>query len=115
MHTFVYVVDLTTQPGADIAELAEEARGWSRAHKGGLPAGFQTGSAALPVFLVTDVEHYRTWATSPQPLRWACPLFPIVVGDGGQPPAFRLTSQKAGILYESFFRDLAARLTAPAR
>ena len=63
----------------------------------------------MPVVVVPEVGHLRQWAESPQPLRFACPLFPVVIGTDGS-AAYRPRSQRVGIIYESFFRSMAANL-----
>jgi hypothetical protein len=113
LHTFVFVIDLSAAAAVDVVALAEESRAWARDHKGGLPSGMQTGSAAMPILVVRKVGHLRDWAESPQPLKWAAPLFPIVVSDSGLEVAYRMQSQRTGIVYEPFLRDMASQLVTP--
>lgn len=115
MHTFVFVVDLTTGSGRAIPDLAHEARQWARDHKDGRPAGLQTGSTAMPVFIVPEVGSERAWAESPQPAMFAVGLFPILVSNDGRQVAYRRKTQVVGYVYERYRRSLASTLVGGPR
>jgi len=110
MHTFIYVLDLTAGSHVPPPDLAQEARVWARDHKGGLPGGMQTGSTAMPVFIVPEVNSARAWAESRQPAMFAVGLFPIAVRADGRQVAYRRKSQFVGFVYERFRRSLASAL-----
>jgi hypothetical protein len=115
LHTFVFVVELPQASLAQVVAIAEAARAWAREHKGGLPRGFQTGAAAVPVFIVPDVGALRAWAESPQSLQFAAPLFPVVIDVYGRDAAYRTRAQHVGFIYEPFLRGLAAQFIAAAQ
>jgi hypothetical protein len=112
MHTFVFVVDLSTAAHVSIPVLADEARDWARDHKGGLPAGLQTGSTAMPVFIAPEVSDVAAWAEGGQHPKFGVGLFPVVVSSDGRQVHYRRKSQMIGIVYEPFRRSLASRLVA---
>jgi hypothetical protein len=116
VHTFAFVVEMDAIPSvAALTSVGKQARQHAIAAKGGLPRGLQTGSAAMPIVVVPEVtDEIARWASEPQPLEFAAPLFPIVVDATGARVAYRMKSQKIGIIYEKFFRSVAADVVGPA-
>jgi hypothetical protein len=112
MHTFLFVIDLSMRPGQDLPALANEARTWARQHKGGRPAGMQTGSTAMPIFITPDAAQVAAWAGAPQAPMFAVGLFPVVISPDGLEVAYRRRTQLVGFSYESFRRSLAAQLVS---
>jgi hypothetical protein len=111
LHTFAFVIEVPPSDTEDLAALAALARKWARKHKGGIPAGMGSGTAAMPVFVAPEISsEVWEWASSPQPVRFASGLFPIVVTSDGQFAAYRRHSATIGIFYEAFLRQLAGRL-----
>jgi hypothetical protein len=112
IHVFLFVVELTEVPPDGLISLAKESRRWAKRHKGGLPAGLQTGSVAMPVFIVPEIGGLRDWADSPQPKAWGSGSFPIVISSDGRDAAYRRNSAMYGVVYERFLRQLAERIVS---
>jgi hypothetical protein len=111
LHTFVFVIELPPSSKDEVVAVAELSRAWARKHKGGLPRGMQSGSAAMPLIITPDISsELWEWAASPQPVRFAAALFPVVVSSDGEFASYRRSSAKLGIVYESFLRQLASGL-----
>jgi hypothetical protein len=111
LHTFLFLIEAPPSATEEVAAVADLARTWARKHKGGIPAGMGSGSVAMPVFVTTETgSELWNWASSPQPVRFASALFPIVVSADGRFAAYRRASAKIGIFYESFLRQTAVDL-----
>lgn len=113
VHTFVFVINLPALSIEQAVDLAGQARTWARKHKGGVPAGLQSGTVAIPVFVTAEIgTEVWDWASSPQKARFASGLFPIVISADGRDAAYRRSSAKIGVVYESFLRGIARDLLA---
>ncbi len=80
LHTFVVAAAFAgsaTPPELDA--FLDAARGYAVDHKGGMPRGLQTGSAAIAVAVVAghDAEMER-WALQPHGRRFAALAFPVL-------------------------------------
>ncbi len=80
MHTFVVVSEFEVVPSAaELGGLLGAACQYAIDHKGGLPRGLQTGSAAIGVAVVpSSAPDLEAWARKPR-ARWAAMSFPVLV------------------------------------
>ncbi|HVV77791.1 MAG TPA: hypothetical protein VHC43_17375 [Mycobacteriales bacterium] len=108
IHTFVFVIDTPALPMERAISIANLGRRWAKAHKGGVPAGLQSGTAAIPVFVTTELTtELWDWASSPQKAQFASGLFPLVISADGKNAAYRRSSARIGVVYESILRGIA--------
>lgn len=114
LHTMAYLVDARSVAPESIPALADDVRRHAKENKGGLPGGFQTGVAAMPVLVVNSVPpQLASWAREPQKLKWAVGLLPIVVTPDRSHVSYRVQPQKWGRLYEKHLRGIAEDLAGP--
>ncbi|WP_024286396.1 hypothetical protein [Cellulomonas sp. KRMCY2] len=110
LHTFVFVVPL--RGGEDVAWLDAQLRAavqHSRANRGGLPEGLQSGSAVVMVSVGSGLSpEVRTWAGRAHGQQLATVTHPVLVdlatGDVLEParPAI-------GAIYHGYLRGVVAR------
>ena len=56
LHTFVVFVVLERATEADLSAITDLAARWAKSAKGGLPIGFQTGVAVIPVIVSSSAD-----------------------------------------------------------
>jgi hypothetical protein len=80
LHTFVVFIAVDRLTEADLSAIADLAAKWAKSAKGGLPIGFQTGVAVIPVVVSSSIdEAARVSALSKPRKRFATMTFPMIV------------------------------------
>jgi hypothetical protein len=116
LHVFAFVVDAAGVPTDQIPQIAESCRQHGISRKGGLARGLQTGVAAMPFFTVDHASPELTeWASSPQPVRFAAILYPVIMAQDTNRVLRRTTPQRLGRIYEGYLSETAAEIIANAR
>jgi hypothetical protein len=115
LHTFVVVFTLADLPKALADELTEAAQQYSIDEKGGLPRGFQTGVATIPVFVINGADdETREWfRVKPKP-RFASVRFPVLVELKNPTPAHFEGQMMIGRVYLGHLRRIVDDVIAPA-
>ena len=106
LHTFVVflVVDHVTE--ADLSAIADLAAKWAKGAKGGLPIGFQTGVAVIPVIVSSSVDDAaRASALAKPRKRFATMAFPMIVDPAGQLVLTYSRTVAWGTAYMDFLAD----------
>jgi hypothetical protein len=118
LHTFVVVARFRTDlvpPASPVLERFLDAScAYAAAHKGGLPRGLQTGTAAVAVAVVDDGDDgARAWADHPHGRRFAAMAYPVAVeastGRVTHPPRMMV-----GAVFNGHLRRIAEAIVAPA-
>lgn len=79
LHMFVVVFVASDLSSSLAEELTGRAQQYAIRHKGGLPRGFATGTATIPVFLTDRVDSVvREWFTTQPKGRFAALCFPVL-------------------------------------
>jgi len=106
LHTFVVflVVDHATEP--DLSATADLAANWAKRVKGGLPIGFQTGVAVIPVIVSSGADDAAQQSALAKPRkRFSTMVFPMIV----DPVRFTIATYNRtvawGIAYMDFLAD----------
>jgi hypothetical protein len=80
LHVFTLAAAVPEITVPVIATFTQHARRYAKAHKGGLPRGFQTGLAVFPALISTRVDPQAVaWAEEKQRTQFACFVRPVVV------------------------------------
>lgn len=81
LHVFVFLFETSNLTQNEAVKLTDAARAFATANKGGLPAGLQTGSLAIPVFIADgDSGAAKEWAWTGSPKkRWGVFVWPTVI------------------------------------
>ena len=84
LHIFVFLFETSNLNQDEAVKLTDAARAFATANKGGLPAGLQTGSLAMPVFIADgDAGAAKEWAWTGRPKKhWGVFEWPIVIETG---------------------------------
>ena len=115
LHTFVmafHVPELDEQLAEDLTAAAQQ---YAIKHKGGLPRGLQTGSAAVPVFLSREPHPaLHPWFSAEPRHRFAALRFPVLVElDAPTLTYFQGRAQKGGV-YLGHLRRVVRATVDPA-
>jgi hypothetical protein len=107
LHVFMFVLSLPRVDVEEAERLTDEASAYAVKHKGGLPRGLQTGTAAVPVFLARQVDE-RTlhWASREPRHRFAALKLPVVAEHGAGRVTFYRGRWKRGWIYSSYVTEL---------
>jgi hypothetical protein len=116
LHTFVVVAGFDPVPGdeAPLDRFLELAGSYARQNKGGLPAGFQTGTAVVAVALVDGASTAsRTWALRAHGRKYGHVAYPVTAdtetGEVVHPPPMIV-----GAIYNRHLKAIAEQIVAPA-
>lgn len=114
LHTFVFGIPL--RGGEDVpwldAQLAAAAK-YASANKGGLPAGFQTGSAVVLVGLGSGLSpDVRVWAARVHGRQFATMTHPVL-GDVSTGELLEPTRPTMGVVYYSHLHEVVSRFVRP--
>jgi hypothetical protein len=115
LHTFVVVAQFEPAPdGAELDRFLELASRYGAANKDGLPAGLQTGTAAIAVAVVDHATAASTaWAARVRGRGFASIPYPVLANletaTVEHPGRMVL-----GAVYGSYLAGIADRLVAPA-
>lgn len=118
VHVFVFLFETPALTRGRAEELAAAANAFAKANKGGLPAGLQTGSLAVPVFIAEgDAGEAKEWVrTEPAKKRWGVFELPTVIETETGDVAYREERGVWGAAYDALLRriveeDIAAAVT----
>jgi hypothetical protein len=107
LHVFVFVLSLPTVAVNEAEQLTQEASEYAIAHKGGLPRGLQTGSAAVLVFLAPHAdEQVLRWASQEPRQRFGALSLPVVVDETAGTLTFYRGRWKRGWVYAGYVTDV---------
>ncbi|HEX4518611.1 MAG TPA: hypothetical protein VH063_03415 [Gaiellaceae bacterium] len=116
LHTFVVVAafDPVPEDAAPLDRFLELAVKHAAANKGGMPAGFQTGTAAIAVALVDGASTAaREWALRPHGRKFGHIAYPVLAdmetGEVVHPPRMIV-----GGIYNAHLKGIAERVVKPA-
>jgi hypothetical protein len=118
LHTFVVVARFRTDhvaAGAPVLDRFLDAScAYATSHKGGLPRGLQTGTAAVAVAVVDGGDDgARSWADHPHGRRFAAMAYPVAV----EAATGRVTHpgrMVVGAVFNGHLRRIAEEIVAPA-
>jgi hypothetical protein len=116
LHTFVVVADFEPVPSDDapLERFLELAGNYARENKGGLPAGFQTGTAVVAVAVVHGTSTAaRKWALHNHGRKFGHVAYPVTAdtetGEVVHPPPMVV-----GAIYNGHLKAIAEKIIAPA-
>ncbi len=111
LHTFILVTDLTDSPPsrADLDHLLRIGVDHAREHKGGLPRGLQTGSAAIVAALLAGpTPDSDAWSDKVRGRQFAAMPFPVAVDVHSRTIRYPARMVVGGI-YAAHLREVADR------
>ena len=116
LHTFVVVFHIRDLSEDLAEELTSAAQKYAIEHKGGLPRGLQTGTAAVVVFLSDPSwPSVASWFNqSPTQRRFAALRFPVLVELGSGALTYYRGRMTLGWVYAGHLRGVAEEVIAPA-
>ncbi len=80
LHTFVLVFHITELTTDTAEAFTAQAQSYAITHKGGLPRGLQTGTAAIPVLLAGRLQRgISDWVERRPKHRFGALRFPVVI------------------------------------
>jgi len=108
LHVFVVIFDVPGLSTGVADELTAAALDYAVAHKGGLPRGLQTGTAAVPVFLAGEADDgVRDWFAQAPKHRFAALRFPVLVELGNASLTYFLGWRRIGRVYLAHLHGIA--------
>jgi hypothetical protein len=115
MHTFVVAFEVSDLDRKTAANLSKAAQRYAIAHKGGLPRGLQTGSAAVAVFLIEVASpDVRSWFTERPKHRFGAMQFPVLLETAAGAITYCTDRMTTGGVYAGYLRDVAEHVVRPA-
>lgn len=107
LHVFTFVSAMDHVGKQDIQEFARLCTDFAKKEKPGLPRGFQTGAAAVPIVVATEVDDEATsWVETGVKNRFALLTFPALV-DAGSGDVLAVRKIRAwGMIYDAFLRQV---------
>jgi hypothetical protein len=113
LHTFVFVFAEPELDEATAEDLTSAAQDYAIKRKGGLPRGFQTGIAAVPVFISESAASTAWFEQKPKP-RYAALRFPVLADLTSGTLTYFRGRMTIGAVYASHLRGVAEKVVAPA-
>ncbi len=106
LHTFVVFVVVERATEADLSAITDLAAKWAKSVKGGLPIGFQTGVAVIPVIVSSAADQAAQAAALAKPRkRFSTMAFPMIVDPARMVIATYNRTVAWGIAYMDFLAD----------
>lgn len=107
LHVFTFVAAMDHVGKQDIREFARLCTDFAKKEKPGLPRGFQTGAAAVPIVVASEVDDEATsWVETGVKNRFALLTFPALV-DAGSGEVLTVRKIRAwGMIYDAFLRHV---------
>lgn len=106
VHAFVFVVEVDHLRDEDLEALLDAAATYAKEHKGGLPRGLQTSTAAVSVIVADSLDDHAADTIRSPRKRFAILNFPAAVVGEDEHLVMREQRLLWGLLYDSWFRDL---------
>ncbi|MDX6233809.1 MAG: hypothetical protein QOH68_2881 [Nocardioidaceae bacterium] len=106
LHTFVVFFAIDHPTEADVSAVADLAARWAKSVKGGLPIGFQTGVAVIPVIVSSGADEAMLQAALAKPRkRFSTMVFPMIADPVRLLLATYNRTVAWGIAYMDFLAD----------
>lgn len=106
LHTFVVFFAIGQPSEADVSAVADLAARWAKIVKGGLPIGFQTGVAVIPVIVSSSADEAALQAALAKPRkRFSTMVFPMIADPVRLSIAAYNRTVAWGIAYMDFLAD----------
>ena len=106
LHTFVVFIVVDRATGADLSAIADLTAKWAKSVKGGLPIGFQTGVAVIPVIVSSGADEAALQAALAKPRkRYSTMVFPMIADPVRLSIAAYNRTVAWGIAYMDFLAD----------
>ena len=106
LHTFVVFIVVDRATEADLSVITDLAAKWAKSVKGGLPIGFQTSVAVIPVIVSSSIDEAAREAALAKPRkRFATMTFPMIVDPVRLVVATYNRTVSWGVAYMDFLAD----------
>jgi len=106
LHTFVVFIVVDRATEADLSAIADLTAKWAKSVKGGLPIGFQTGVAVIPVLVSSSVDDAARESALAKPRkRFATMTFPMIIDPARSLVATYNRTVSWGTAYMDFLAD----------
>lgn len=114
LHVFVVAFEAPDFTFDEARALSESAHRYAIEHKGGLPRGLQTGSAALPTFVVAEADdETRRWFCQEPRQRFAAMNVPVLLeASNGRVTHYR-GDWRWGYIYAAYVRTIIDNVLTP--
>ena len=108
LHVFVFVAPVEQAVGVELAQSFTEAGvEYAKSNKKGLPVGFQTGVAAIPILVSSNIDQRaRSWAEQRPPRYFGAFATPVLVNSATRERSTYTGRILWGASYARFLREL---------
>lgn len=114
LRVFVVVVEMPDLDEETVEAFTAAAQQYAIDHKGGIPRGLQTGTAAVPIFLSRDPRpDLHEWFGQRPRHRYAALRFPVLAECESATAVFFRRRAFVGGIYMSHLRDVVATALGP--